>query len=236
MSVSVDTRVTPSLHPRNIPEIEGYDDDTKVFLGPVETAFSGAYEGIRTVHDARAAAALNPTWNDAQKLIEVQGLADKVFARAAREFDSVNSALGRSISALEQELSAPVVAKAGLGIAAEIRAHVKGMETSERMAFIQSAIRRGDESTVSSVLGAPSYLSGIEDETREAYTRLWHERAAPMTAKKLTALKAAQDLIGKRSGLLFTELQKAVGMPAAKVKALRDAKSEAERAFLLAHG
>lgn len=233
MSDSFDTRVSVSLHPANLTKMDGYDDDTRSFLAPTETAFSEAYVGIARVHDARAAAGRNPTWNDEQRLVEVQNLADKVFAGIARSFDSASAALTRSVTSLEQELSTPIAAKAAAGVAAEIRAFIKNMDVTERFAFLRQAVDDGDEQTISSVLGAPAYLSGIDKEMQGLFTRQWHERANPQTAKRLKAMKGALDMIGQRSGLVFKEMEKAVGAPQVKVQAIKKAKADAERAFVL---
>ncbi|WP_269218941.1 hypothetical protein [Brevundimonas vesicularis] len=233
MSDPIDTRVTPSLHVANVARIAGYDDDTRSYLAPTETAFSEAYVGIGRIHDAKAAADRNPSWTPDERLIQTQAFAEKTFASIARRFDSAGAALTRSIEALEAELSAPIASKAAQGVASEIRAYAKALQGGERMSFIQRAIDDGDDLTVGAVLGAPAYLSGIERKTQEVYTRAYHERANPLTAKKLRAMQGALDLIGQRSGLVFKEIEKAVGAPPHKVQALKKAKAHAERAFVM---
>lgn len=64
-------------------------------------------------------------------------------------------------------------------------------------------------------------------------TRQWHERNSPQLAQRLKAMSGARDLIVQRSGLVFKELEKAVGAPPHKVAALRAAKTAAERAFVM---
>jgi hypothetical protein len=185
MSSEVDTRVTPTLHPDNIKSVDGYDETTAPYLGPVETAFSEAYLGIGLVHTARDKARSNPTWNEAQQVIQTQDLADKVFARIARHFDGAKANLDKGIAFIEGELAAPVTAKAAASVAAEIRTYAKVLETGERMSFVQRAIADGDETTVSSLLGAPPYLSGLTREMQAILTRQWHERNSPQLAQRL---------------------------------------------------
>ena len=233
MSSEVDTRVTPTLHPDNIKSVDGYDETTAPYLGPVETAFSEAYLGIGVVHTARDKARSNPTWNDAQQVIQTQDLADRVFARIAKHMDGAKAALDKGIAFIEGELAAPVTAKAAVGVAAEIRTYAKGLETGERMSFVQRAIADGDETTVSSLLGAPPYLSGLTRDMQTILTRQWHERNSPALAQRLRAMSGARDLIVQRSGLVFKELEKAVGAPPHKVAALRAAKTAAEKAFVM---
>ena len=41
-NANVDVRVSPGLHPDNVKQIDGYDDDTAPYLAPTMTAFSTA--------------------------------------------------------------------------------------------------------------------------------------------------------------------------------------------------
>lgn len=232
MSEGIDARVTPSLHPDNVKEVDGYDEQTAPYVSLAETAFSEAYIGIGQVHTAREQANTNPTWNDAQRVIHTQEFAEKVFSRIARRMDGAMASLDKGIAALEAQLSAPVTSVAAQGVAVEIRAHVKALPTNKRLSFIQSALAAGDAVTVSSVLGAPSYLSGLDAGLQAALLRQWHERNSPEVAQRLKAMKGARDLITNRGGLVFRELEKAVGAPPDKVKALREAKTAAEKAFV----
>lgn len=233
MSTETDPRITPSLHPDNITQIDGYDDVTAGVLAPTLTAFSEAYERLRTVHNAREKARTNPTWNDAMQVIQTQDLADKVMARVSRTFDATRANLTKGISFLEQELSQPLESRASASIAAEIRAHVKSLPTEKRHEFIRQATANGDATTVSAVLGAPPYLSGLNDEFQKIYTRHWHEKASPEAAKRLKAMKGARTMIEERAGLMFSGLEKAVGCPYSTAKKLREARTAAEQAFIL---
>lgn len=233
MPTQIDHRVSPSLHADNVAQIDGYDDDTAQVLAPTMTAFDDAYQSITKVHDAREKARTNPTWNEAQQVIATQDYADKVFARIAKTFDSVRANLEKGIAHLEGELSKPVESKAAGTIAAEVRAHIKGLSSGERMKVVQQAIDDGDHIVATAVLGAPAMLSGIDPKMQQTLTRFYHERHNPATTKRLKAMQGARDLIEKRAGLVFTELEKAVGMRPDKVKKLRDAKNEAEAAFIL---
>lgn len=232
MSGDIDTRVTPALHPDNVKQVEGYDDQTAPYVSLAETAFSDAYLGIGQVHSAREKARTNPTWNEASQVIQTQDFADKVFSRIARQFDGAKTSLDKGIVSLEAQLSAPVTSVAAQGLAVEIRAHMKALPSNKRLGFIQGALATGDAVTVSSILGAPSYLSGIDAGMQATLLRQWHERNSPEIAQRLKAMKGARDLITNRGGLVFRELEKAVGAPPDKVKALREAKTAAEKAFV----
>jgi hypothetical protein len=225
----VDTRVSPALHPQNVHALEAHDDETAPYLAPTYDAFTAAYQGIASVFDARDAAKHNPTLNEAAQVIETQDYADRVFTRVAKAIDSVSANLKKGIEQLDKALSAPVEARAAHPLASEIRGHCKGLKTDERMSMIRNAIETGDVTTASSILGAPAYLSGINSDMQQVYIRQWHTKHNPEKAERLKAMKEAFELLGQRSGLVWGELEKAVGMKQDKVQALRDAKLNAEK-------
>ncbi len=233
MSEDVDVRITPSLHPNNVKQVDGYDDDTAPYLAPVETAFSEAYLGIAQVIDARAAAAKNPVLNEAGQLIMTQDFADKIFSRIAKHMDGAKANLDKGIAHIEGELSAPVKSKAGSVEGSEIRAHVAKLPTGERLGFLQRALDELDHDTLTAVLGARPYLSGLTGEMQKQFLRLYHERNSPNLAKRLKAMASARDLILQRSGLVHKALEKAVGCPPHKAAALRAAQTAAEKAFVM---
>ena len=233
MDEEIDTRVTPALHPHNVRQLDGYDDDTASILGPAETAFSEAYKGIAQVHTAREKALTNPTWTEAQALVQTADFSDRVFERVAKRFDAVTANLTTIANGIEAELTAPIEVKAAHTLATEIRAHLKGMPTGERMAFVQKAIEANDRRTAESILGAPAYLSGLTDEMQAVLTRMFHAKHNPLKEKRLKAARAGLELVGKRQGLVFAELEKAIGAAPHKIAAIRKSKTAAEAALVL---
>lgn len=233
MADDIDTRITPTLHPDSVTQIDGYDDDTAPVLAPTMTAFSNAYEGIRAVYAAREAANRNPAWTEEARIIQVDAFAHKHIEKITRTFDATRTNLVKGIAALEQQLSQPLESKAAASIAAEIRVHVKNLTTEKRHEFIQHALDGGDHITVSAVLGAPPYLSGLDGQFQQVYTRRWHERTSPDATKRLRAMQGAKAMIEERAGLVFTAMEKAVGGTSAKARNLREAQTAAERAFVL---
>ena len=244
MSEEIDTRVAPDLHPGNVKALDCYDEDTETILGPTVAAFTEAYIGIAKVHDAKEKARTNPTWNEARQLIETDAFGQKVFAQVAKRFDSTAANLKTVIGGIEKEFSVPIESKASGTIAAEIRAHAKGLTTGERMKFVQSAIKDGDQRTATAILGAPAYLSGLDRGMQTTLTRIYHEHHEPMKAKRLRAAQAGLDLIENRGGLVHTQLEKAIGCIELRTdrgvvtrrifaKELKDKKSAAEAAFVL---
>lgn len=212
MADEVDTRISPSLDPGVIALIDDYDDDTRPLLGQTETALSEAFEALKGIHDAKAAAATNPTLNEYAQLIEVDNYATKRMDRVMKTWDRAIDALNNNATSLETDLRAPVEQKASHAMASEIRSVFRGMDTGPRMSAIQRAINNGDERTVTAICGAPGLLSGLDDDMRASFAREWQERQMPVEAKKVRALRAAADLLNDRVKILKTEWAKAVGV------------------------
>lgn len=212
MADNTDTRISPTLHPDVSAVIDDYDEETRPVLGQTETAVSMAFEALKSIHDAKAAAKTNPTLNDFAQLVQVDDFATKRMAPVMQTWDRAIDALNNNVVALEKELNGPVKARADSPIAVEVRAAIKGLDMGERMAAIQKAIRDGDEAVATAVLGAPAMLSGIDPELQDSYRREWHEKQKPLEAKRVRAMKQAADLLNGRVKILKKEWTEAVGV------------------------
>jgi len=233
MPSNIDTRVSPSLHPRNVQEIDGYNDATAPYLAATDTAFSAAYEGIRAVHEARAVVNKNSSWNEEQRIVQVSKFAEKKLDQITRTLDKARGDLLKNIEAVEKELSAPVEASTGTTLSAEIRAHVKAMGQTERHDFVMQAINGKDLVTASALLAAPHYLSGVSVNMQPVYLRQFRAVLAPELANRLQAMQAAVKMIEERGGLVLAEMEKGVGASPHKASALRKAQAAATRALEL---
>jgi hypothetical protein len=228
----IDVRVSPALHPLNVREVDGYCEETAPILAPTESAFRTAYDAVRACHDARAFGENNPAWTEGAVIIQTDALARKHMDRVTRGFDSARARLKDGIASIERELSAPVVSKATANIAAEVRSHMKGLPFDQRMSLLRQVIQNGDDISATAVLGGPAFLSGLNDEMQALLTRTYHERNSPGAVLRLRAMKGAVELIERNGPVVFAEFAKAVGCPPAKVKALREANTAAERAMV----
>lgn len=222
-NINVNPNISPALHPENVRQIDGYDDDTASLLAGTEAAFKNAYDGIDAVWKTKVVVNQNTAWTDNRKIIEVSKFADRQQDAIAKKFDSVLATLVKQIAHMEAELTAPVESKAALSISREIREHVKGLSSDQRMTFLEQAITDGDATSLTALLGAPAYLSGMNGEMQAIYVRRYRERLEPVKAKKLKALNAAREMIETRGGLVFAQLGKALGATPQKVAALRRA-------------
>ena len=231
MSEKIDVRVTPSLHPINVREIDGYDDETATLLGTTEAAFAHAYEQLGKVHDASEIVRADPTLTEAAAVVKAADYADKAFGGMALRFDRAADNLKTVIASIRTELSAPVESRASNSLSAEIRSYVANLPEGERMSFVTKAIKESDTRTASAVLGGPAYLSGLSSDMHSVLTRMFHEHHEPLKAKRLKAATLALDLIGERSGLIFAQLEKAVGADPNRVARFRSAAAKTAKAF-----
>lgn len=231
MSIKLDNRVTPSLHPANVTNLPGYDDATKGYVAGAERALKEAYEGVAAVFDAGEAVKRDLSLTEAGRTIKVDDMAQRVFKKCAALFDTEHSNLSKGIAQIEEKLNAPVNARAAHPIAAEIRAYIRAMPESDRPGFVFAAITRGDLVTAEAALAGPSYLCGLTPEGHAALLRKYHEQAAPEEAAKLAVMQGALKLLGNRGGMMFTALESAVGAKPHEVQALRQAKARADKAL-----
>jgi len=232
MSTEVDYRITPSLHPQNVKNIDGYEEgDIAAILAPTMTAFDTAYQAVGSVLEARAVAEKNPAWTEEARLMQVDAFARKKLDRVTRLFDSTRANLVKGIASLEGELAAPLESKGAQSVAAEIRAHIKALPTEKRHKFIQERIDAGDELSVAAALGAPGYLSGLDDNFQQTYTRFWNEKVSPDKAKRLKAMIGAKELIERNAPTVFSAMEKAVGGNSSQAKKVREANAAAEKLF-----
>lgn len=230
MDTKIDTRVSMALHPQNVDALDP-DGVEAGILEPTRNAFALAYTAIARVHEARAVASNDPSMNENSVTIKVADLAEREMAKVTREFDGVRNRLLKGIAALEADLHRPVETQGAALVSAEVRAHIAKMPASQRIEFLRKRIQAGDRVTAGAALGAPGYLSGIEDAMQQTLTRFYHERNSPETARRLKAMEAARDLIERNAPLAFREVEKAVGQPSHKVRALREAASKTKAAL-----
>jgi hypothetical protein len=231
LGMGVDTNVTPSLHPQVVASLEEFTEETRGHLEQVVQSFLFAYEGIARVHSGREAIKSDPTLTEAAQVLRVADAADKVFKDAAAKFDKATANMQGGIKMLVAELTTPVVSRASHVISTEIRAHVKALGGAKGVDFVRAAIERGDADSVSAVLGAPSYLSGITPEAQSVLLRMWNEKSNPAAAKRLRAMEKALELLSNNAPKLHVELQKAIGVPPHEVQQYRAAKARTDKAF-----
>ena len=228
--VKVDTRISPALHPGAVEQIDGYGDDTKDVLAATMTAFSTAYEGIRSVWNAREKVEQDTSKTADARLLQLDGFAQKKLESISRSFDGTAATIKKQIRYLEGELAQPIEQKATGGVAAEIRAYAKALPQDKLHKFIGDAIDGGDVTTVGAVLGGPAYLSGLTPDFQKTYLLHWNPKQRPDVDKRLHVLQQAQAMIHRDAGKVFKALEDAVGGTSTKAKQVRAAQMAADKA------
>ncbi|MCG2841367.1 hypothetical protein L6Q21_10280 [Sandaracinobacter sp. RS1-74] len=233
MSDNIDHRVSGSLHPDIVNNVEGYDEETSSILAGVRAAFAEAYRHFGQLHDAAQAAKEDPTLTEAAQLLQTADFGSKVIAVVAPKFDSARKNLESVVEGIEREFSAPLEGQTHGVLSGEIRSFCKGLDTGERMDFVRKAILDGDTRSASAVLGAPAYLSGLTPEMQQVLTRMFHAHHHPLQEKRLKVAKAGLELLDRNAGLIFKEVEKAVGPNARKIEHIRNKKAAASKAMTL---
>ena len=95
--------------------------------------------------------------------------AEKAWKRTAPQIDSAVTRMTKLQTALDTKVQEAVDDKSrltphGIAIASQVREHLKGLPEGERLNWLRNAVEAGDKFTVSAILSAPHYLSGITAE------------------------------------------------------------------------
>lgn len=151
---------------------------------------------------------------------------DREFARAARQMDSADAGIRAKINSLasrvETMLSDP---SAKTQVAAEIRAHAKGLTDTKRMAFIRDAINAKDKASVAALLSAPAYLSGLSKEQADVARKMAEETFAQVESAQLHAAERVLERVREAGGQLtayYGEITALRDTPEARARAAMD--------------
>lgn len=228
MPDNIDTRVSPALDPERFRLMEGYNDDTRMFVDGVVNAYNDIYMTLGKVHDARRLAASNPAWTPENRILivgkESQKQKERVLTRLAR----AERDLRANIEHTEGELSRPLTERAGLGtLNGEVRAYVRGLDRPKREAFMTEALERDDGPTLEAILGAQPFLSGMTSIDHEHYVRTYHTRRNPHLVRRLDLMKRLLDEIERNGPIVHAQFDKAVGANPKHVSAIDRANEEA---------
>jgi hypothetical protein len=154
--------------------------------------------------------------------------AQKQKERVSRRLDRACEDLKKRIAHVEGELSRPMAERAGLGsINAEVRAYARGLDDAGRGKLLSEALAADDEPTLTAILGAQPFLSGMPRYEHEHFTHLYHAKKNPHLVARLAVMRAMGEVAGRNSGLIHAQFQKAVGAKAHVVSNLAAANEQA---------
>ena len=232
MPDNIDTRVSTSLDPENLRLSDDYTEENAKFVGCVVNAFNDAYVTLGKIHDARELWASNGAVTKEGAVVIVAREAAKHQERVLRRFDLAARDLAANISHTESELMKPLTEQAGLGtLNTEVRAYVRGLDHKEREAFLKGALERDDTTSLTAVLGGPSYLSGLTELDQAHFTRAYHEKKRPDLVGRLDAMRRFEERLHAARPVLFAQFAKAVGADARTAAFLQQADDRAKAAL-----
>ena len=212
MPDNLDIRVSPALDPETYRAIDGFTEEMAPFVGGVVSAMNDAYVTVGKLHDARKLADQNGAWNEQQKILHVGREAEKQKLRILQRFDFADRDLTATIAHTESQLMVPLTERAGQGtLNGEVRAFVRGLDRSEREAFMRDALERDDVPTLEAILGGAHFLSGLTSLDRDHYLRVYHEKKRPDLVRRLDLMKRFRDRLDGIGPIIHAQFEKAVG-------------------------
>ncbi len=231
MADDPDTRISPSLDPETYRSIEGYERHAQ-FVGCVVNAMNDAYVTLGELHDARKLAESNRAWTPENRILIVGKEADKHKLRILKKFDLAQRDLAANIAQTEKLLSEPLEQKAGLGsLNVEVRAHAKALSRSDREAFLREALDRGDDATLTAVLGGQHFLSGMSKVDHDHFVWRYHSKRNPELVARLDTMQRFRDRLDRIGPIIHAQFAQAVGADPGTLHAIRDANERALNAL-----
>ncbi|MFT3666316.1 hypothetical protein [Piscinibacter sp.] len=219
------TRPPLAYQSENISKLDGYEDHAASLAGSV-AAFDAMHAAVVSIIDARDKSTRDPTLgSEAAQVLKVATFADKLMEAASRKADSAYQSLTAQIKATEEELGRAVAVGTHTTLATEIRAHAKSEKSPAQ--FVGNLIAQGDAQSVSAILGAPAFLSGLTEDMRAALIKQWNAKRNPALTKRLALLQAVSGKLEHAGASLFGTVERAMGVKYETVKRLRDAQAAA---------
>lgn len=232
MPDNIDARVSPALDPERLRLMDGYNDETRMFVDGVVNAYNDIYHVLGKLHDARVLAEGNGAMTPDARVLAVSRAAERERGRVMTRLANAERDLRANIAHTEELLTEPLTERASRGtLNTEVRAHVAKLQRGEREKFMNDAFEANDEATLEAVLGGPHFLSGFTKIDHEHYVRTYHERRNPNLVKRLDLMNRFLGEIEKSPPILRTQFEKAVGAKAKVAEAIRLADNRATEAL-----
>lgn len=133
---------------------------------------------------------------------EFRAAVQQAFERVALTTDRREKELGDYLTALDTKIEGALTDPRArmpdaLALAGETRAHVKALQDGERFGFVHAAISQGDLATVSAVINAPPFLSGLKPEEVAQLRIAAAQKFAPLeTAQRQAVATIAERVRG----------------------------------------
>lgn len=218
------------LDPGNVTSLDDYiEGQVPAPVVVALDAFTALHGAVAQIINARNELRGNDSLTQAQQVLALADLQNKLSASATRKADTATKALDQAIAADEQALRAPVNAEARGPFAAEIRTAVRSMPQTERTKFINDAIDSGDATVAGAILGAPGVLSGLPGDLVQALAEKFNRARQPDVVRRLDMLKTVQDRLIKAGSHFVASSESVLGARHQTVTRLRAAKAAAAK-------
>lgn len=220
------TRAPLMFDSSNLTKLEGFDEHGSALATSV-AALDGLKAVIDSVVTARKKVATDPelAHNEVGQILRVADYADKLSTPATQKLDAAHKHVTNAIAATEAELNKALTTSSHSTLATEVRAFSRSHKSPVQ--FVAELIAANDESSVSAILGAAPFLSGLTAQMREALVRQWNAKRQPALSARLTMLQAAQERLERAGSNFMTTLEKAQGVDYGVIGRFRTAKSAA---------
>lgn len=151
-------------------------------------ALTGIYDAYGKINDTAAAVA------DKGRLASAaQPFAEKAVANAGRAMATLKA----QIEHLDGEIAQRLRPTVEPNLAGQIRAHWAGAPGAKALEGVRKAIADGDAATMSAVLSAPAYLSGLSDKSQAVLRLVAAEHFAPEQTARRNETVDALDRVEK---------------------------------------
>lgn len=175
----------------------------------------------KQIIEARETLRANPIKHEAELILELDDLHNKLAPTATKKADAALKALGAGIASHEAALAAHVK---DTPHGQEIREYVRSLKPAERASVLRQAIERGDATTVGALLGSPApYLTGLDlsAEMHAAYLNQWNSKRDPVKAKQLALMRHAQAKLEQAGSTFIASTEALTGVKHSTVAKLR---------------
>ncbi|MCK7543054.1 hypothetical protein MLC59_02580 [Marinobacter bryozoorum] len=209
--------------------VEQHQHDT-VFLSLVN-AHDTARNAAERILAARKVALANTLQTESKNIEEFSKAHEKAFNAASGKLDNAIQYARQAITDIEQQLNAPVDAPKNAGTASDIRNHVKHLDREQRSAFVADAMANNDHETLTAILSAPAYLSGLTPAQHQHHKTEFKKRQNPELFSRLDLLKKTEARVTSAGSKLVELSGQIHNHDASKLKAAKEADERARKAL-----
>jgi len=229
--------VPMNFDPRALAHIDGYEEHG-AYVKPALEALTAAHDGLRRVDELRKKAHYlgeKGAWTSEQQVLQIAKEASKLQDAILRKFDAAHKQLSDGIRGTAESLNAPIQGRADTTISRAVWDHVKALPNDKRHSFITDRIEKGDARSIETILSAPGYLSGLDDNFIETYTKMWHAKTQPQLAGRLRVMKEALEIAAARGSRVATEMEGAMRCKWSRIQEMTSAQADIQQTIAQLH-